>query len=208
MGLFRATPMDSGIFKTGQKTGRGANMGRGGQSTPTAGRIKKSIGAFFDKRLRPCYIGSVKQAGCFPLAAGPRRYRSRLVNHEGTFHFTQCLDLCVAEATVRELENMVRSWYRMEQLALREEFEARCARFPWEAEIPWASKPAWELTLDEFIFGRRIVLPSVTGPGIITPADPIASGLSRRVLRRVSCRRLLRHDSRTRFQERIRHDKF
>lgn len=76
------------------------------------------------------------------------------INHEGTFHFTQCLDLCVAEATVRELENMVRSWYRMEQLTLREEFEARCARFPWEAGIPWASRPSWELTLDEFIFGR------------------------------------------------------
>lgn len=47
---------------------------------------------------------------------------------------------------------MVRSWYRMEQLALREEFEARCARNPWEAGIPWAVKPAWELTLGGFIF--------------------------------------------------------
>lgn len=75
------------------------------------------------------------------------------INDCGTFHFMMCHDLCVARATVRELETMVRRWYKAAQEQRIEDDAEFERRHPEIAAIPRAGKSVSEMTLDEFIFG-------------------------------------------------------
>lgn len=74
--------------------------------------------------------------------------------YESMFGFTTTHDLCDASFTKKDLEQMVRAWYKCDherRIEEKEEFERKHPEF---ASIPYATghKDLTEYTLDEWIF--------------------------------------------------------